>query len=159
MNCRSSVRVRKAPSPYSSPGLCQISVCTTMAWCKQKFPVLDQGMGDLTCKGGEDERVKPLSTCNNRPKLEMPWRLTPPRNCFQNLVCTFVVSTPWDCPMKEKYLVFQLFQGANRLRFSSGRCWLVMELCSPTSCVCFQGICSAPTRQGGAAACAVGQHN
>lgn len=34
-------------------------------------------MGDLTCKGGEDERVKPLSTQKSRPvsnesKLEMP---------------------------------------------------------------------------------------
>lgn len=74
MNCRASVRelVRKASPPHSNPGLCQISVCITTAWCKQKFPVLDQWMGDLSCKGGEDERVKPLSAHSNRPKLETP---------------------------------------------------------------------------------------
>lgn len=34
-----------------------------------------------------------------------------------------------------------------------------MDLCSPTSCVCLQGICSAQTQQGDAAVCAVGQQN
>lgn len=66
--------------PYSSPGLCQISNCITMAWCKQKRYFLSwitwQGMRDLTCRWGEDKRVKPLSTHNSRfvsngPKLEM----------------------------------------------------------------------------------------
>lgn len=51
-----------------------------MTWCKQKRYFLSwitwQGTGDLTCKWGEDKRVKPLSTHNskavsNEPKLEM----------------------------------------------------------------------------------------
>lgn len=110
------------------------------------------------CKGGEDERVKPLSTHNNRP------RNAPGDSHFQgiaskSLVCTFVVSTLWDCPMEKKHYVFQPFQGINRLGFSSGRCWLVVDLCSLTSCVCLQDICSAQTQQGDAAGCAVGQHN
>lgn len=120
-------------------------------------------MGDLTCKWEEDERVKPLSTHNSRPvsnepKLETPLEAHTSNEFFQKAWFAYLsLSTPWECPMKEKYLVFQLFQGINSLGLNSGRCWLVMDLCSPTSCVCLQG--SAQTWQGDAAICAVGQQN